>query len=304
LSTIAKSEKEELMKRLSIILTQFLLCIVSSGQVLDYFDNEPVWRESCSFQSGQNCIQYSDRQISINGDTTMSNGVNYKSLYIQSDNWYSNFGNPFGCGAPFYSEGYYKAIRQSGDSIFQFWNNEEILALHYNFDIGDTLQGAFYFDIGYGPIVVTSIDSVETDNGWHRRFNLNSDSGANSEYLVEGIGHSFGFLSPIALTVNGVCEFSCYRQNGIYQFGPDNACSVISSVPELSNVNFAVIPNPVTESTFTIDLQGFEKLDDLQTTLVSIDGTLVEAFEFERQSESKWTFNLNNIAPGIYLLNI
>ena len=168
----------------------------SSAQV-NYLDNNPVWRIEAAEGSSYPCIWYQDFNYFINGDTVI-NSFHYKKVFKQGNYWYALVGPGSGCnGSGSIPSFLTYFIRQDGKKLFIYdpsvFGNGDTLLYDFDLQVGDTLPLSFNnYD---STIVVTSIDSVLVGSEYRKKFYLTWN--ALPTFIIEGVGHRYGFFEPI-----------------------------------------------------------------------------------------------------------
>ncbi len=240
-----------------ILLFFSLLTLKSQAQQNHYFQNTPVWKVASNCSIGGPCYRIEDFNY-YTGSDTIIDFLTYVKVFQQGQgfyDWQAPFQNP-GCAGNFIdrdsvpryflrSELRQIFIRLPGDSAEQ-------LLYDFNLAIGDTLP--ITYNNYFRDIVVSGIDSILTPNGYYTRFAL---TGATwSSYLIEGIGHSRGFLQPLKAPLECIFTLDCFGMNDSAFYptaGP--SCLIAIGIKEaVEKIKVQVYPNPFQQSTtFTFD---------------------------------------------------
>ncbi len=283
------------MSRVHLLLVILVASQWLSAQVPDYFSNDPHWRVNCESFDGTS-VHQSNSEYYIHGDTLMPDGLEYKKLYIKRVQAAHYSGEPY--PSTFY-ESYALPIRQSGKQIFKYG---EALPLHdFDYELGDTLRPlSNYYPDEDTYLTVSSVDSILTASGWFKRYDLLPEV-VGETYLIEGIGHHFGLLSPPIFQVNGRCDLVCYKQDEeiIFDSGHEN-CDVVSSLHETPKQRLQVYPNP-SRGLVKISLpEAYRNRDSFLFRIISVDGRLIK----EVRANNDLEVDITDLPSGIYILNL
>lgn len=231
------------MKTLTTLI--FLVIAISlSAQVTNYFENNPQWRQRSDCNTGD-CIETEDYVYYLNGDSVIDS-FTYKKVYkygLLSHVWYNDPPIPDWCSGSTTFNQFYSLVRQEEDRIYtRMWGEPDALLYDFDLNIGDTLP--LTWNQWQEDIVVMSIDSLLVGNSYRKVFNLSQQS---SPQLIEGIGHTFGFLEPFPPIFDCGHYLNCFALNDTTYY-PDlnHPCDLTVSVkPKLSQETFKYYPNPV-----------------------------------------------------------
>jgi hypothetical protein len=238
------------MKTKLFFITLISLLTIKPGgaQVNDYFNNNPVWRGHSVCAVPYPCIQTEDYSYYLNGDTII-NSLVYKKIYKSGLGDYQWFSSP-----PIMCSGTYSFIntnpeaflRSAGKQVYIIipGSSAEQLLYDFNLSLGDTLPLSY---INFSnDIYVTSVDSVNTPNGFLKVFGLDGNFGA--QFLVEGAGASTGLLEPIGPILECGYDLVCYSLNGTTYYpsgGP--ACNIVFGIDNpVNKLQSGPYPNPFT----------------------------------------------------------
>lgn len=175
-----------------------------------------------------------------------------------------------------------KRIYYIGQTLLGGGFDEEYLLYDFTKQIGDTIKhdsyGGFYS-------VVLDIDSVQIDNSYRKRFEVDNHwFYQNPDYIIEGIGSVknglLGHISDIPTCGSHYWEHVCFRENGVVKYlNPSfNDCFPSNLLTGLERPEYTtdldIYPNP-----FKNEIHIENKLNnrDLIFKLIDINGkTLIE----------------------------
>jgi hypothetical protein len=240
------------MKKLNLIILLGVLQLnVSSQNYFSLPNTKAIWTVFHYSQFGTNI-----QKFGMFGDTII-NSLSYKKIY---EDWAPTFN--------INNASYRGAIREINKKIFivHFTNNSETLLYDFNLNVGDTAKIITYTGWQYA-YKVASVDSINLNGLYHKRwkFNQYNPSFHYEEYWIEGIGSSFGLLSPLWSGSDNCFNLLCASQDSslIYQYlipaNPDcywpiaYDCEGVlnpASVHELTfeNTKSIIFPNPFSSS--------------------------------------------------------
>lgn len=217
-----------------------------------------VWNISQSSHEGS-CRFY---DLFITGDTTIHNEsyvkLGFRGIIYQ---WNPDM-EPWCSGvAPAYSFSTKRyAYREDSTHKIYFrsiihptFDTTEFLLFDFGMQVGDSLKG-YFAQQNFGIIpIVSSIDSIQIDNNWRKRFNFKNgqDTLEGCFYLIEGIGSNMGFLDLQGCPFfESSATLNCFKLDGTIIWDNNNSnCedySFINSNKETKPVNFDILlyPNP------------------------------------------------------------
>ena len=291
-----------------------LVCLTGSGksQINSYFNNNPCWHVQSTCQVDNQCYKVTNSNYIINGDSLIG-PYQYKKVFTKGS-WYNQY---FGMGPPpignlcnnfslnnqplalaFFirSNGKKMYYRNTGSS------SSDTLLYNFNLKVGDTLPATFN-NYSLNIIKVTAIDSINTFNGWMKRFQLNGNT--VSSHLIEGMGHYQGLIEPIYPNVMS-CGWTlqCYSQNNTAYYpssGP--SCLLSTGIKESAKLLSPIIyPNP-SDGKYQIRLPEFSTNSKIE--IYNSIGQLVRSFvpqsetlEIDIQKEKAGVYFLKYISNG------
>jgi len=309
------------MKKL-LVLIAFLAQLNVEAQTYVPFpasQDSAVWT-IYTYRKESGCNGY---DLYTNGDTIINNFnytiLGYRGIYYP---WYST-GTGSGYCEPFgdvYIHPKSYAYREDNTKKIFFkylqgtWaDSTEFLLYDFGLQLGDSLKGYYAnMNIGLNPIV-SSIDSILIDNSWRRKINFKnqSDNEEGCLYFIEGIGSSLGFMAiQYCPSFEGTANLECFKLKGDVKY-PANISidcvdySFITSTPETKAEDYQIqlYPNP-SNGQFNLTFET-TKAKDVSLTVVDLTGRHIWG-ENVTALHGKYnrTFGTNNMASGVYMLNI
>jgi hypothetical protein len=298
------------MKKFLLFLL-LLLSFYSKGQTNVYHpfpDSNAVWnvviRESCI-----NPSDYCEQLYSyiITGDTIIGSN-NYHKLSVPIVERVATGLTCLNCTG-FWPGGGAGFIRQDIPAkkvyFIESGNSVEQLLYDFNMQVGDTVGG--YIEPSAcisNPSVVASIDSILIGSSYRKRWDL---TGGHYEYLIEGMGLTFGIGTIVNFLGKSDCGFIdasgpsliCFTQNDTIQYHPlsSYACEVITGTKNISedNISLIISPNPA-HNKLNIEC----KLQNAELKIYDIMGR--EVLE-EKIHSSLSTFNFQ-LLEGVYFVRV
>lgn len=238
----------------------------------------------------------------IEGDSTYNSQV-YHKFYISDDSLMTN--------RSFYGLFRYDTLLKKAYAIHHLSHTENLL-YDFSIQLGDTTT---VFPIGEPPnaagtsirVKVIAVDSTNLNGQLYRRLKLDGvDDFTNmEEYWIEGIGSTFGILSP-GLTGKTYLDvyypfLVCYEKDGLLIYDhPNVAGCFVQHVGLEENLHdpssLKVFPNPAqTELTITNDVL----IHSIE--ILNLQGQLLESREVEKK---KINIDLTEYANEILLIRI
>lgn len=291
---------KSLLKTLASFIL-FVLAFTASAQN-EYLTGNPKWFAGSSCNWG-GCIDNDSYIYYISGDTII-NSLVYKKLEKQGTGyrWYMNPGPPDpSCSPPTYAFQYRAGyVRSAGKQMFYTPHSNPIgpdqLLYDFNLAVGDSLPLSF---TNCAPdVVVDSIDSILVGNEYRDRFYISGSTW--SEQLVEGIGHSSGFIEPLCVTFECGYGSLCYSRNDTTYYVSDTTtvCDFTVAIKELDTPAAYCYPNPATDEV-SIVLTGKAEM-----TYYTIRNQFGRTVSIGKASGSTVNISLNGFARGVYFAEI
>jgi hypothetical protein len=258
-----------IMKNLyRLSLVSFLLVFTISASFAQVYKPFPTsgatWRE---YQNGYQCDCCSDYQLFINGDTVINTMTYHKlrktgMMYFEDLN--GNCHPIFWYNINQYAGGFRNDSINKRVYYFPPYALNETLLYDFNLNLGDTTVTYLSEFIGESW-VVTNVDSVLIGNEYHRRLQLN-DCLDKPLHIIEGVGSTFGLLSPFICWepwYEHVSNLMCFKQDNqtVYP-DPNIDCQLVSSVNQIDDFNqdvhVSIFPNPSNDNlSITSSLMDF-----------------------------------------------
>lgn len=293
----------------------FIFCLTSGArsQVNSYFNNNPCWQARSMCQIASNCYTVDVYNYFTNGDTLIG-AYQYKKVYKKGYS-YAQYGamgpppsgNPCLSPPPTY---YYSAalsffIRSAGKKMYvlnaPFTGGPscggDTLLYDFNLQVGDTLPTTCNNPWTSNTFTVTAIDSINTLNGWMKRFRLNN----NPSYdLIEGMGYMNGLVELMPPNVMSCgWNLQCYSQNNTAYYpsaGP--SCLLATNISETQTMQKPfVYPNP-SGGNYKVFLN--EMPEGLKIEVYTATGQLIRSYAPQSQILE---IDLSKEAAGIYMLH-
>ena len=253
-----------------------------------------MWREN---SYGFQCSCCSDYQYTITGDTVI-NMLTYHKLQKTGVNFLEDVtGN---CTSNAYNANQYKGCFRNDSTnklvyfIDAFTSNETVL-YDFNLSIGDTVPPSpLNFNSNFVNIV-TDIDTVFLGGVNRKRFKLDS-CWFEQLYYIEGIGSTYGLLSPTMCPFEAFYNLQCFTNNSlpVYPNSTTSCSSVIANIESIETHQFSISPNPTSGALFiTTTLDSYD---------ISVFNSLGQIIQ-KKKSHSNSTFlDISNLPEGVYLI--
>jgi len=290
-----------------ILIISLFLWTTNSNAQSGYFDNNPIWQCWSSSNDGGSCNCERTYNYYINGDSVV-NSINYKKLFIKGFGqcfWNSSPPVPLDCQTPpSFNDtiNLYALVRDTLQKIYIRYgiDTSEQLLYDFNLNIGDTLPLSFN---NWDTIKVVSIDSIRILNTYRKRFHVVGQW--QDGFLVEGVGHSGGFVEPMGIVFGFGSALICFGMgDSAYYPVVDSTCNLNVGINEkqLSANVISIYPNPTTNSLMIETILRQNTL--IQTELKNALGQIVYTLNEKANSGSyKKTIDLN-LGQGIYFLTL
>lgn len=179
--------------------------------------------------------------------------------------------------------------------------------LLYDFDVnaGDTVTVyplVFLMQL-QNKVIIESVDTLMVNNTIHKRVKTQS-SYPYDEYWIEGIGSTYGVLSPGSSNV-GVADISypqllCFESDGVLLFKKQSYENCYAKDPNVSvdevrnDVSLKVFPNPTSNQ---LRIQSDLKISSFK--VLSVTGQVLKAGRLSDQ-----IISVNSLNAGVYFLEI
>lgn len=296
------------MKKLTLILC-FLFCFLIKGKSQAYTpfsDSTSYWQvltESCGgcyYGPGMACI-CGKWNYFIQGDTTIGL-FTYKKVF----NFYQSY-NPW-TGYTNQSVYFVGGIRNDipNKKVYFASSNGDTLLYDFNLNVGDTLPQSYvyYKELGpYGYVTIDSIDSININGNTHKRYHLNGAGyGPGSiDYLIEGIGSTFGLLELIQAYFEDIQTLECFKYDINVDYYGLSGCNIVTNINEqpTNKLELNIYPNPIiSNSILSID-KGSGK-----TKTVIIYNAIGETIKQIITCNNSINLYRNEFSPGLYFITV
>ena len=296
-----KNNKIGLYLITSTLFCLILICCVQMATAQDYKPfptSNAMWRER--FDGFEvNCENY---QYLITGDTII-NGLTYHKLQKSGILYFAgrdgcdwnntrNINEYAGCFRNDTSE----------KKVYYIYSDTEELIYDFSLSVGDTIPEPYYYSNYH---TIESIDSIEIGGKFHKRFKIDNcgDGGGGWElYIIEGIGSTYGLLSPTRCPFESNYWLLCLSINGETFYPWQAGCDAIRLGMEDYSQNKTMIslfPNPATGELKI----GSEKSSIKNVEIFDIYGRKQNAKVEDLFSvESK--LDISHLSVGIYFVKI
>ena len=277
----------------ALALTQTLTLHSQPHKYIPFPDSAFIWRV-WSYDSFNN--KESNYQYFTNGDDTIIKGEEYFIVYR------SRFAD-----LPITGSQRYIRNDTLNKKVYIFpGSNDTTESILYDFSlkVGDTTKEEIWGGGGMllyaGGLVVTKIDSIWLDGGWHHAWIFDKNHIAP---MIEGIGGMRGpFEVPFVFEYEYWLECAIKDGKSFYPNSSDS-CELATLIAENENYQkkLTIFPNPVSDI-LTIELQSDKQLVreilffDLYGRLVPPVNIVVE--------EKRRKCNMTGLSSGIYTLKV
>lgn len=200
------------MKRIIYISIILFFCYTLTAQEAQIVVENKIWSNVL-----ENCLPegnvYTTFYHRFEGDTVLD-GKTYKKVLIAEDEYYLDW---------FFYGSYVR--EENGMVYLREYLGEEGLIYNFNLQLGDTVTIQNPLAPDGLLLTLTEIDSVETIDGYRKRWKLEKDAFSIPEYWIEGIGSQSGVLNSGTIVFGALCgayTLLCEKENDvtIYQ-NPD-----------------------------------------------------------------------------------
>ena len=288
------------------ILT-FLICISINLKSQEYIpfppDSTSEWRiDYGQWETNPFEVTITSYRMYFDGEIQSGN-FTFHQLYAdgQIEHTYSNGTTT----TTTFENQYVGQICTDGPKVY--FNYITNLIFDYSWQVGDTVKDCTLNDNCWlgNSIVITSIDSVEINGRYHRRYNFDSNNLNNISWFIEGIGHENGIWHGGCETPDQGSWFDCYAENGEPIFPEDANCILTVGTNEVHAVEqkFEIYPNPAI-SQITLSTNSISGTDVLVQVSDLTGRLLIKEFWKQNPGSNTTQFNLSTLKPGIYFITI
>lgn len=283
-----------------------LLPFIVNAQEYEYVpfpDSGAVWSEMYIPHLETEPIIY--ERFTLNGEDTIINTVKYKKIYLFYDSVFNK------------SKAIYAgALREDGKKIFYKCDsairdfmpsfsdidqlNNELLLYDFTLKVGDTLHHGNIFNTDEA-LIVDEIDTILIGGKLRKRFIFNTFE--HSTKWIEGIGNIKGLLftsSDLTGIVNNYLICYKYKDSIIYNNQGFGTCYLgnLIKTSKSKKAKIIVSPNPAISDKILIEFGNFN-CTNLQ--IIDFSGSIIDNLKIKNRDQL--LYHLNNINPGIYLIN-
>lgn len=276
------------MKKLKSLLLLILASLALFSQ--EIVDSEKVWsnmEEHCHSWGST----YSTDFFKFDKDTIIDN-ITYKKVWISEDEDHANW-NFYGA-----------FIREENKRVYyKQYVGDEGLIYDFNLTIGDSVLVDNPISAGEIWLILVSIDSIQTNDGYKERWELKNNGYPDSEYWIRGIGSQNGVLNSSTGIYGGLCglyTLLCEKENGdVVYINPDFQTCYLYTVgkDELTNESkvIRITDSPYNNNiTVSTDIEGHKQyvITDLGGKTISNVNTIDKSI------------SVSIIDKGIYIISI
>lgn len=283
-------------KYILLLIGLFATIWIYSQDYYSFPDSNAIWNEYSIHVEYPQSVAYKIR-YGIIGDTVIDNKT-YSKIYRLIDDTCLNINNAE----------YFGALREENKQIFTittYHGEDEILLYDFSKEVGDTIFSNSPEGYMEYPVIISSIDTVELEDGSNRkRFWLQGGYySLLDECWIEGFGSIHGLYSPIFAIITNYYEphLSCFKQNEftIYlnNYSCDKCfCSLGTSINEISELKINIYPNPFSGK---INIESKKEYSEIR--IYNTKGTLVWKFNGRTYQTN---IDLGELPCGIYLIQL
>lgn len=284
------------------LIVWVILVLPNSVDAQNYLNETAKWVQSFSYQNFGNST-YCIYTKHFNGDSTYNNKIYYK-LYSQNyciltRTLYDSLGNPYQQKDTSDVLLFENLVREEDKKIYLMYS-DSIERVYYNYNFGDTT--AIDSVVGLNAcgfknsVSILNHDTVCVGNVARKRWKISYSQYPLAFYLIEGIGPSSGFLSPVCR--NGCPECGYYlmsfTMNGDTLYKGN--CAQSTGVVNKSEVFLKVYPIP-TDDKLTIESSALIK----SISVYDYMGRLIVRKNIQ---EYNYELSMLDYAKGNYVLEI
>lgn len=289
-----------------VLFSVLILATRSFAQVPDYFPDGAEWRVRITNSGNYPYMLFQDDFVYyISGDTTIgahtyrkihAKGI-YKEEYLfpPEPTVYTPYNLLQGL------------IRQDGRQVYIGVQSQgqftDTLLYDFDLSLGDTLPQSWI--LSYDDVEVTAVDSIWIDGVYRKKFRVAMEGfeNAHDSVLIEGVGHTCGFLQHFYAPWSHTNQLMCFAIDGVswYQYLYDEweeVCTFNLAVPEYHSVEVELFPNPCTD-VLNVRLPPSERIVAL--TAYDLTGR-ASPIPFTQTILSDAAADVSAVHPGIYLM--
>jgi Secretion system C-terminal sorting domain len=213
------------MKNIIIIIITIIIHQQCKAQMYQsIISNKAIWTSIDCFVIGTFETKTRRKEM-MYGDTTFNN-ITYKKIYVDTNSTFNWASAKYVC-----------AIREQNKKVYYIHGDTTTELLLYDFtkNVGDSVE-IVSLGLNFPNAIKLQIDSISTTiiNGVARKtykFNANGNYHTD-EYWYEGIGSSFGFLTPFLSVSDNVYTLKCNAKNDTLYYLQSNMANFLCSASE------------------------------------------------------------------------
>lgn len=279
-----------------IFITMF-----SVSQAQPYLNETARWKQSFNYNGMTNSTQCISNRY-FNGDTLIA-GKNYYLLFysdrcIRTTRTFDSLGNPIITYDTTDVTSFLGYIREENKKIyFRDINDTEVIKYNFNAKENAIIDSMVHTP-GCGfpsSAYILTADSVCLGNNIRKRWKVSMSLYPLANYIIEGIGPSSGFLSPVCRNGCPECGYQLlsFTMNGDTLYKGNCMATGIQLDEE---EKFSIYPNPTTSSIIVEASSSIEQIEVFNVLGKKMGEVLPNASKYE----------LTELLPseGIYLLRI
>ncbi len=228
-------------------------------------------------------------------EDTLINDTLYKRVFTADDEFYEEW---FFYGA---------FIREENKKVFyrEMFGSEGLI-YDFNLEIGDSCIINNPRSVSEIKLTLTAIDSVETSDGYRKRWRLDNDFYPNPEYWYEGIGSDAGVINSSTGIFGGLCgsyTMLCEKENDvvIYQNPFYETCYYLLLDSEEQQAaaehDFQLIYNSQTQSVTL----GFDHATQKQVFISDMSGRMLH---HSASNQQLLDISLSGNISGLYVVRV
>jgi len=263
-----------------------------------FFDNTE-WRvDAYAWHNAIGCYEHYYYHYYLGADSTI-NGLVYKKVYKSDVLIIEDNDQPCYLWTWIIQSGYMGSLREDpvANKVYFVIKDSvsENVFFDYNIIEGDTIPNMWEM---YPVMTVDSLDSVLVNSSYRKRWNFHLPN-LNYSYIIEGIGHSDGFIERYQ--TGFPTDLVCVKENSttVFDSGYDSfiGCNLINGINEIEQESskFSIVPNPFTESTL-IKIEN--PIPDLELKIYNSLGELVLIQSSGAKSE--YSVERGDLKSGFY----
>jgi len=290
------------MKKLLLVIAIIAHSVLFAQDVIKFTDTNNTWFEAISYPHTSfehpSFIETVTNVYGYIGDTVID-GYTWEKMYKTRN---ENFAGSYTFVSFIREENnlvYYKKINQPADTLYDF-----------NFEVGDKIE----YSSSWLSVVLTveSIDSSEIGGVFHKQIHFDEPLSMDNfeEVWIEGIGSVHGPVNPFDFqTFSSESPYdkdlTCFENNPVFYWtNPDySQCYlsiILSSTSIITENGLKVYPNPA-RNFLTIESEDSFQTES-EIVLLDMSGKIL--LSKSTSLNGIYSFSLNNIDPGVYLLRV